>query len=226
MRNQACLLLGIVMALSAPVAPNQERLAFAIQPLGKVDASLINLARQAISEAFGGGPADTMAELELPAGAYYEPRKRYRAEKILVFLDRIGREKGIKVIGLTSIDISTTKGRYEDWGIFGMANIGGPSCIVSTYRLGREKVVPALFAERVKKVVIHELGHALGLPHCETPGCVMQDAEGKISTIDRSDGRFCPHCKKKLGHSAGESVDDAHHLVAGLEVGEGDMYPR
>jgi len=151
MRNQASLLLGIVMALSAPVAPNQERLAFAIQPLGKVDASLINLARQAISEAFGGGPADTMAQLELPAGAYYEPRKRYRAEKILVFLDRIGREKGIKVIGLTSIDISTTKGRYEDWGIFGMANIGCPSCIVSTYRLGRGKWTPPCSPSELKR---------------------------------------------------------------------------
>lgn len=203
MRNQACLLLGIVMALSAPVAPNQDSLAFAVQPLGKVDASVLNVVRQAISEAFGGGPGDTMAPLELPAGAYYEPRQRYRAETILVFLDRIGREKGIKVIGLTSVDISTTKGRYEDWGIFGMANIGGPSCIVSTYRLGRGKVDPSLFAERVNKVVIHELGHALGLPHCDTPGCVMHDAEGKISMIDRSDGRFCPHCRKKLGHAAG-----------------------
>jgi archaemetzincin len=191
------------MALSPPVAPSQERLAFAVQPLGTVDASLISLARQAISEAFGGGPVDTMAQLELPAGAYYEPRQRYRAETILAFLDRIGREKGVKVIGLTSVDISTTKGRYEDWGIFGMANIGGPSCIVSTYRLGRGKVDPALFAGRVTKVVIHELGHALGLPHCETSGCVMHDAEGKISTIDRSDGRFCPHCKKKLGQAVG-----------------------
>ena len=43
-----------------------------------------------------------------------------------------------------------------------------------------------LFAERFSKVVIHELGHALGLSHCETPGCVMRDAEGKISTVDRS----------------------------------------
>lgn len=196
--NKALLILFVSLVLAACLFAQNGRSSYAIQPLGTVDDSLINIARQAISEIFGDGPVATMAPLGLPAGAYYEPRKRYRAEKVLEFLDRIEREKGVKVVGLTSVDISTTKGRYEDWGIFGMANIGGPSCIVSTCRLGRGNVDPRLFAERVKKVVIHELGHALGLPHCSTPGCVMRDAEGKISTIDRSDGRICKNCRKLL----------------------------
>jgi archaemetzincin len=196
-RTRTSLLVGIVLALTAPVASHQGRPSCVIQPLGPVDDPLIAIARQAISEAFGDGPIATLAPLELPAGAYFGPRQRYRAEKILDFLDQIGREKGTKVVGLTNVDISTTKGPYEDWGIFGMANIGGPSCIVSTFRLGRGKVDAALFAERFSKVVIHELGHALGLPHC--PGCVMRDAEGKISTVDRSAPRFCARCRMKLG---------------------------
>ncbi len=176
-----------------------DKTSIIVQALGDVDPAVVDLARTAIAETFGIITVEVASTKPLPEGAYYEPRRRYRAERLLEFLDSLSPHKSTKIVGLTSFDISTTKGQYEDWGIFGMANIGGPSCIVSTYRLGRGKVDPALFAERVKKVVIHELGHALGLPHCTTPGCVMQDAEGMISTIDRSDGRFCPLCRKKLG---------------------------
>jgi archaemetzincin len=193
------MLLGAFLMFRASAAAQQQRFSFAIQPLGDVDRSVIDLATRAIADAFGARAVTPMSSVEIPAAAYYAPRKRYRAEKILEFLDRINRGKSGKVIGLTSVDISTAKGRYEDWGIFGMANIGGPSCIISTYRLGRGKGDPALSAQRIKKAVIHELGHALGLPHCTTAGCVMRDAEGKISTIDRSDGRFCPRCERRLG---------------------------
>ena len=39
-----------------------------------------------------------------------------------------------KVIGLTESDISTTKGEYDDWGIFGLGNLSGRACVVSDYR--------------------------------------------------------------------------------------------
>ena len=57
----------------------------------------------------------------LPESAYYEPRKRYRAEKILEYLYSLRTDKNEKIVGLTSSDISTTKDPYDDWGIFGMA---------------------------------------------------------------------------------------------------------
>lgn len=193
------MLLGAFLMFRASSAAQQQRFSFAIQPLGEVDRSVIDLATRAISDAFGAGAVTTMSSVEIPAAAYYAPRRRYRAEKILEVLDRIDTDSPVKILGLTSVDISTTKGRYPDWGIFGMATLGGPSCIVSTYRLGRGKAAPALFAERLKKIVIHELGHTIGLPHCSTPVCVMQDAAGKISTIDRNNGRFCPDCMKRLG---------------------------
>ena len=39
----------------------------------------------------------------------------------------------------------------------------------------------------MKKVVLHELGHNFGIPHCtKTEPCVMKDAVEKISTVDNA----------------------------------------
>lgn len=43
----------------------------------------------------------------------------------------------------------------------------------------------AKYIERIKKICIHELGHNLGLKHCEFhEKCVMRDAAETIKTID------------------------------------------
>ena len=38
--------------------------------------------------------------------------------------------------------------------------------------------------ERFAKTAVHEIGHTLNLSHCETQGCLMEDATGKVSTTD------------------------------------------
>ena len=53
--------------------------------------------------------------------------------------------------------------------------------------------------ERLQKVVIHEVGHNLGLPHCKVDSrCVMRDAAEKIQTIDEVDAALCEACKSSL----------------------------
>jgi len=134
----------------------------------------------------------------LPESAYYEPRDRYRAEKILDFLEETCPAKSSKILGLTGKDISTTKGEYYDWGIFGLGVLGGKSCVVSTYRLGKNKVSKKQFHERLVKVINHELGHTFGLSHCKNKGCLMEDAKGMIKTVDLETGRFCTECEQHL----------------------------
>ncbi len=185
--------------ISQASSPTQGRPSFAIQPLGKTDPLFIELAHEAIAETFSYETITLLSPKPLPESAYYEPRKRYRAEKILEYLYSLRTENNEKIIGLTSSDISTTKAPHDDWGIFGMAFINGSTCVVSTFRLDGDTVDTALFRERLKKVIAHEVGHILGLQHCPTPGCLMQDAQGRISTIDGSDGRLCPRCQGRLG---------------------------
>ena len=42
-----------------------------------------------------------------------------------------------------------------------------------------------------------ELGHALGLPHCEYPGCVMYFSNW-IGDTDRKGPKFCYRCGKRI----------------------------
>lgn len=168
-----------------------------IQPLGgRIPAADLALARKAIQQLYG-FTTIVMPRQPLPRFAYYPPRRRYRAEKLLDYLHRIRPDDAKCILGLTAVDISTTKGRYPDWGIMGLATLDGSVCVISTFRcrLGSRNALHA--RQRLGKVAVHELGHNLGLPHCPTWGCLMEDARGTNKTCDR-EYDLCRNCRKKL----------------------------
>lgn len=168
----------------------------AIQPLGKVPASRLEITRKAITQYFS-AKATILPGRSLPKEAYYTPRQRYRADTLLNYLGRGTAQEYTKVIGITEVDISTTKGEYKDWGIFGLGDMPGRACVVSSYRLGR-KGDATRFRQRLSNTVVHEVGHTLGLNHCPTKGCVMQDAQGSISVFDNESGSFCRSCQDRI----------------------------
>jgi archaemetzincin len=138
---------------------------------------------------------------ELPKAAYYPARKRYRAERLLSALEHKQR-RGVGQLGLTEVDISTTKGKVKDWGVFGLASIGGDSAVISTHRLRRDQPDEARYRFRVVTTAAHEIGHMLGLDHCSEPHCLMNDAEGSIRTVDESTGELGPKCRALLDRLA------------------------
>lgn len=128
--------------------------------------------------------------VDLPTKSYYKPRNRYRADSIISFLSKNTR-KGFVTIGLTTKDISTTKGNIKDFGIMGLGFRPGTACVASSFRLDKNKSNEQLF-----KVAIHELGHTQGLKHCTEKKCFMRSAEGKNPTDEETD--FCEKCKQIL----------------------------
>ena len=135
----------------------------------------------------------------LPRSTYYKPRRRYRADKLLDHLETIAATQpaSTRVLGLTEVDISTTKGEIKDWGVFGLGAMPGRSAVVSSFRL-RRRAPPPKVRFRVATVALHEVGHMFGLDHCEEPRCSMQDAHGSIENTDTSTGRLGPECEAEL----------------------------
>ena len=171
----------------------------AIQPYGAFPFELIKEAEIGIQKMYK-LKIIILSSVELPTNAFYPPRNRYRAEKLLVDLDRRKIKGAFKMIGLTSMDISTTKEKFPDWGIFGLGGLPGESCIISIFRLKTGNASNQLLISRLVKVINHEIGHTLGLEHCPVKNCLMEDAAGTIKTVDSESGNLCPDCAKKVKH--------------------------
>lgn len=129
--------------------------------------------------------------IPLPNMAYNKERNRYRADSLIDFLWTKSTNENV-IIGLTDKDISTTKGKIQDWGVMGLGYKPGHSCVVSTFRLSKKNIHSQLY-----KLALHELGHTEGLPHCIMDStCYMSDAKG-TNPWERATG-FCYDCKSFL----------------------------
>lgn len=176
-----------------------------LQPLKSFPDSLLPIISKHITAVYGFQVQ--VAPVKPIPEKYFNNDKgpRYSADAILRYLLQERSDAGTYIAGLTTADIFTSKevpssgnklplSTYKNWGIFGLGLQPGKSNIVSIHRLGTGQ----LMVSRLKKIVIHEVGHNLGLDHCPQPGCVMNDAMESIRTIDRENGELCEACKRKI----------------------------
>ncbi len=181
-----------------------------LQPLGPaLEAADVDAVEQALTAIYA-LPVRRLPPEPLPKAAYYFPRKRYRAERLLDFLAPRLPADGWRILGLTGVDISTTKDRYPDWGVMGLANLDGPAGVISRFRCAKGAADAAHARTRLAKVAVHEIGHALGLEHCPARGCLMEDAAGKVATTDR-EVDLCAACRGRL-RALGRSIPQAPRL--------------
>jgi archaemetzincin len=166
---------------------------FALHALGSVPDADIEFVKEELERTYRAEVIVWPNDHPLPEDAYYKPRNRYRADKLLDDLGTYTSSQYDRVIGVTARDISVTNGKIKDWGVFGFASADKRACVVSTFRMKANPLV------RLRNVSIHEVGHTFGLDHCPNAGCVMQDAQGKGATVDGESGAFCAECEKTLG---------------------------
>ena len=131
--------------------------------------------------------------IPFPDSAYYAPRQRYKADKLVKHLRHLQASNSELVVGFSPKDISDKVHGYDDFGVMGWTRISLHSSVVSTYRLSDKSRLQSDFV----KLVLHELGHADGLPHCKNSStCYMRDAN-KQNHFPELDG-FCDKCKTHL----------------------------
>ena len=170
---------------------------FYVLPFGTVPETEHRTVRDALVARYG-VEVRILPAHAAPRAAWYAPRRRHRAEVLLDFLDERLPADGAKILGLSHTDISTSKPPHPDWGILGLANIAGKSAVVSSFRCRRRARNAAHALERLAKVAVHEVGHALGLPHCtDAPDCLMRDAGGSVLSLD-GENDLCSACRARL----------------------------
>ncbi|WP_347218231.1 Zn-dependent protease [Chryseobacterium sp.] len=166
----------------------QEGITILIQPFRDISSEKVGKVTEGIRKVYPN--VKVLDAIDFPGNAYYKERNRYRADSIIKFLSAKTKENFV-TIGLTSKDISVTKGNVKDFGVMGLGYRPGKACVASNFRLSKKNS-----DEQFYKIAIHELGHTQGLPHCPEKMCFMRDAEGKNPTNEETD--FCKKCKTFL----------------------------
>jgi len=134
----------------------------------------------------------------LDLSEFYDPaRRQYNGTSLLKKIESDFADANTKTLGLFNVDLFIPILTY----IFGQAFLNGNAGIVSVYRFGNErygmKPDPELLASRLRKEIIHELGHMFGLIHCTDPVCVMRSGS-YVEDIDQKGHDFCNSCRQKL----------------------------
>lgn len=140
-------------------------------------------------------------EGHLDLSEFFDPaRKQYDANKLLKVIETKYAPARKKTIGIFNVDLFIPILTF----IYGQAFLNGSCGIASAYRLQNEryglKPDEKIFIDRLRKEVIHELGHTFGLYHCTNPVCVMRSST-YVEDIDQKGWRFCGKCKKELEKS-------------------------
>jgi archaemetzincin len=102
------------------------------------------------------------------------------------------------VLGVTDVDLFVPDAPF----VFGEADRDAQTAVVSAFRLkhggeGRP-VAPERVKRRLQVEALHEIGHLLGLSHCNDFRCAMFLSHTAADT-DRKGGGLCPLCRAALG---------------------------
>jgi archaemetzincin len=164
-------------------------------PVGEVDLPLLDWLRQALYERFR-VPTEILRPGLDPAFALHAERQQFHSSEILAAMQPYIKGDTWKLLGITGRDLYIPILTF----VFGEAQLGGASALVSYHRLTQEFYgLPPdldLLANRLLIESVHELGHTLRLTHCDEYRCAMA-ASHAVEWIDIKDSGFCEDCLVK-----------------------------
>ncbi|MFP9190080.1 archaemetzincin family Zn-dependent metalloprotease [Natronosalvus vescus] len=166
-----------------------------IVPVGSVPATVKREASAALRSVYDCDVTVNDSQ-SIPNGAYDSGRNQYCAETFIQLAERVGR--GEKNIAITPHDLFYRRRNY----VFGLAYLDGSGSVVSTYRLQTSsdggfsnKSAADIFEDRVRKEIVHEIGHTYGLEHCDNQRCVMNFSP-TVREVDIKEEHLCGSCQR------------------------------
>lgn len=161
-------------------------------PVGKVDISLLHELRAAIPRSLHVACEILPYELD-PTPSYHPERQQYHSSEILQRMQPLVRPQDWRFLAIADVDLYIPILKY----VFGEAQLGGPCAVVSVHRLRQEFYGldgdDVLLRRRLIKESIHEIGHTLGLRHCQDYSCVMASSHS-VEWIDLRESTLCDSC--------------------------------
>jgi len=169
-------------------------------PIGKVESSLLEGLRTAIPQSLNVACEILPIRLD-PVPSYHIERQQYHSSEILERMQTFVRPGDWRLLGIAEVDLYIPILKY----VFGEAQMGGPCALVSFHRLRQEfyglEPDDALLRERVLKESVHELGHTLGLHHCQDYRCAMASSHA-VEWIDLRGATLCDTCRSQVEGTA------------------------
>lgn len=186
---------------------NQHK-TIALQPLEEYDTALLNFISTELSN-FYNRKVIILNPLPIPpAFRLARDTEIYSADLILDMLSGFLNDEIIQVVGVTHKNIFLLKkNEHESPGrtrgknvsvVLGLGDYPGNCSVVSDFLFRTND--PKLLRHRLRSVIIHEIGHNLGLDHCAFDKCIMSEENRKIPVLDNSGNDYCDRCKRKLDH--------------------------
>lgn len=190
-------LTGIACMLLAAPAAADEALAsgavYYVQALGDVAPEHARFACRTITDRFK-VRCKVMRARPLPSFAYNARRNQYDSDRIVQKLFNALPRDGLGLMALTNADLfDAGRSRF----VFGLASLVDHIGVVSLARYRGpwwgHADKRSRFYERFLKVLVHEVGHTLGVGHCPNRHCAMRD-DSTLADLDSSPRRFCDRC--------------------------------
>ena len=172
----------------------------ALQPFDNYDDSILYLLSFEIRDFFN-KQTIILNPIKIPGHFLDTNIRQYSADSLIMLLSGLRNDTIVEVVGLTHSPIFTLKGKeyrvpHYDENIFGLGYQPGNACVVSDLRFRSD--YQTLYLNRLKKVIIHEIGHNLDLAHCQNKKCLMSEKNGNTIILDKSGNDYCPKCKNDL----------------------------
>lgn len=167
-----------------------------LAPIGEFDADVLDAVAEMIPQHFS-LPVRREPLVKAVDFAWDAKRRQFHSTAILASLSDAAPADAFKIVALTHHDLFIPILTH----VYGEAELGGTSCIVSTCRLAEGISAVAQresYLARIVKECAHELGHAFDLRHCKDHQCLMHYCRS-IADVDAKSRQFCRYCRVLLG---------------------------